>query len=267
MCAPTRIGVSYVIGGTFITDDDQAVDEHVQLRDWAVSLIRRQPSVDGRGIADMLHRLCLAAVAGLGMSGAVVTLRSVDGPEAIAAATDGASRSFIELEFSLGEGPSRDAFARGRPVLVSQLGSPLDGSWPGYGSAAAEAGVAAVFAFPLQLGASRFGVLTLFRDAPLGLSPAAVSKCLVMSEIATEMLLDSAGATTDGEIDPDLKSVLGFRGEIYQAQGMVMASLGLGLPEALALMRAHAFVHGRNLVEVSVDIVEGRLQLTDDRAP
>ena len=92
-----------------------------------------------------------------------------------------------------------------------------------------------------------------------------VAQCLALSELATEMLLDSSQTTSDGEIDPDLKSALGFRSEIYQAQGMVMVTLDTALPEALAILRAHAFASGRKLLDVSIDIVQGRLDLTDDR--
>jgi AmiR/NasT family two-component response regulator len=78
------------------------------------------------------------------------------------------------------------------------------------------------------------------------------------------MLLDSSTTSCDGEIDPDLKSALGFRSEIYQAQGMTMVALGIPLPEALAVMRAHAFAAGRMLIDVSTDVVEGRLDLHAD---
>lgn len=238
--------------------------EPLDVRHWAVSLVRQQPPSDGRGVADQLHRLCGAVTVGLGLKGAAVTLKLTDGPEAAAAASDATSRRLAELEFSVGEGPSNDAFVHGRPVIVSELSGPQGGRWPGYTSAAQAEGLGAVFAFPLQLGASRFGVLSLFADETRRLERVEMAKCLAMAELATDMLLDSSAATPDGEIDPDLKSALSFRSEIYQAQGMVMAALKISLPEALARMRAHAFVAERHLIDVSVDIIEGRLQLTQN---
>jgi hypothetical protein len=105
----------------------------------------------------------------------------------------------------------------------------------------------------------------MFTDVPRILDGTEMSQCLALSDLATEMLLDSSTASSDGEIDPDLKSALGFRSEIYQAQGMVMVDLKLPLPAALAVMRAHAFATGRKLIDVSIDIVEGRLDLDQDR--
>lgn len=247
-----------------MTYDGQSRRDH-DVREWALSLVALQPSLDGRGIADQLQRLCRASVAGLHMTGAAVTVRSADGSEAVAAASDGRSRGLAEVELGVGEGPARDAFDLGRPVLVPELGGSRDDAWHGYSPAAHAAGIGAVFAFPLQVGLSRFGVLTMFCDAPRRLDQREVFRGLVMSEVATEMLLDSSAASVDGEIDPNLKSALGFRGEIYQAQGMVMVSLGVALPEALARMRAHSYAAERDLIDVSVDILEGRLALTDDR--
>lgn len=229
-----------------------------------MALMSLEPSVGARGIADKLHRLVCAATTGLDLHGAVVTLKSVDDSEAIAAASDATSRGLGELEFSVGEGPAHDAFALGRPVIVTELAGPEGDAWPGYTPAGHGAGIGAVFAFPLQLGASRFGVLSMFTDAPRHLNDTELAQCLALSALATEMLLESSAATSDGEIDPDLKSALGFRSEIYQAQGMVMVALKVPLPEALAVMRAHAFASGRKLIDVSIDIVEGRLELDDD---
>lgn len=65
-------------------------------------------------------------------------------------------------------------------------------------------------------------------------------------------------------MDPLLESALSFRNEVYQAQGMVMSALGITLTAALARMRAHAFAAGRDLTDVAIDIVEGRLRLADD---
>lgn len=229
-----------------------------------MSLAEQQPRADGYGVADQLHRLCLAVRSGLDLSGAAVTVKSVDDSEAVVAASDTNARDLLEMEFGLGEGPSRDAFSRGRPVFASDLGGGTHG-WPAYTVAAHAAGVCAVFALPLQVGASRFGVLTLFDDHPRRLDRDEVEKCLVMAELATERLLASSASSLDGEIDPDLKNSLRLRGEIYQAQGMVMVALRVGLAEALALMRARAYADARDLLEVSVDIIEGRLHLATDQ--
>ncbi|GAA2121431.1 GAF and ANTAR domain-containing protein [Nocardioides bigeumensis] len=232
-------------------------------RDWAAELVEAQPSRDGHGVADRLHRVCNAGIEGLALDGAAVTLRAGAMSEAVAASSGDTARSLAQLEFDLGEGPARECWDRRRPVLVPDLTRPTDGLWPAFAPAALACGTHAAFGLPLQVGAARFGALTLYSAAPRHLQPDERARALVLAEIATEMLLDSATASADGEMDPNLKRVLDVRGEIYQAQGMVMVSLGVGLPEALARMRAYAFVEGRELLDVSLDIIDGRLHLED----
>ena len=65
----------------------------------------------------------------------------------------------VDLELTLGEGPGQDAAEASGPVLASDLGDAgAARRWPLFAAAACEAGAAAVFAFPLQVGAIRAGV-------------------------------------------------------------------------------------------------------------
>lgn len=250
--------------GCLIAEEDMDFPQ-TSVLEWVRALVAAQPTPDGGAIGARLRQVCQAAVAALGMSGAVVTLRSTE-TEAVAASSDAASTAVAELELTLGEGPSRDAFSRGRPVLVGDLNDPGQFAWVGYPCAALERKISSVFAFPLHQGAARFGVLTMFCGSPQRLERVRSARCLALAELATEMLLDSSDGRNAGGLDPDLESILEFRSEIYQAQGMAMVALGTDLPDALARLRAHAFHTERTLLEVSVDILSGRLTLTDDGA-
>jgi len=173
-------------------------------------------------------------------------------------------RAVAELEFALGEGPTRDSWDNRRPLFVADLTAPGT-PWVGFAPAAVAAGVRAVYAVPLHVGAAQFGAFTMYSAGRRYLGPEETLQVLVLAELATELLLDSSAASAGGEIDPHLESALDIRSEIYQAQGMLMVSLRLGLPEALARMRGHAFAVGRDIVDVAGDIIEGRLALADDR--
>lgn len=199
------------------------------------------------------------------MSGAVVTMRSPEGAEAIVAHTDAAMRAVAELEFDLGEGPTRDSWDTGRPQFVSDLAE-SGATWVGFAAAAIGAGVRAAYVVPLHVGAARFGAFTTYSARRRKLDREETRQVLVLAELATEVLLDTSSAAPNGEIDPHLQSALDVRSEIYQAQGMVMVSLNVGLPEALARMRAHAFASEQDLIKVAIDIIDGRFVLDDDTA-
>jgi hypothetical protein len=182
-----------------------------------------------------------------------------EGMQVEAAASDERARLVAALEFDLGEGPSHEAFTLGRPVLASDLAGTSAISWPGFSTTAGEQGIGAAFAFPLQVGAARLGVFSLYEDHPRELDATERSQSMTFAEIAIDLLLEDVAPRRGGVVSEGLASILDQRTEVFQAQGMVMVALGVDLDEALARMRAHAFATARDLDAMAIDIVEGRL--------
>jgi hypothetical protein len=187
--------------------------------------------------------------------------------EGVTVASDPATERVEELQALLGEGPGAEAWAGHRPVLVPDLAA-ATARWPAYTPAAADLGVRAVFAFPLQVGAARLGVLAIFRARPGQLSGGELRQALMFAEVALTTLLDGQETAPPGAAANGLASAVERRAELFQAQGMVMVQLGVGLAEALARMRAHAYAQHRRLDEVAADVVARRLRFDpDQRSP
>ena len=220
---------------------------------------------DPQGTAGDLRRLCSAAVRALPMWGAGLSLMSEAGVRGVAAASDPSSERVDELQFALGEGPCMDAFTTRRPVLEPDLSTGGKARWPVYAAAAHEEGVRAAFSFPLQVGASRLGVLDLYRNVPGSLTAEELAQSLTFADVATSMLLDGQEEAPPGAAASGLAEVLEYRYELYQAQGMVMVQLGVSLVEALAVLRAYAYSHDRDLADVARDVVTHGLRLDQDR--
>jgi hypothetical protein len=207
---------------------------------------------------------CAVAAAVAGVDGGWLSVMSDPARRALVSATDPQAAELDELQFTLGEGPCADAFRTASPVLVADLAAPSwQEWWPGFTPAAVTAGVAAVFAFPLVQGAIRVGVLGLYRETPGSLSPGALSDVLMCADLALLLLLNSRagvdgadGWATDGWSDDHAL--------VYQATGMLSAQRGVGLEEALALLRAYAFAHDLTLDEVATSVVARRLRLDSD---
>ena len=215
-------------------------------------------------VAIGLARLCRAAVLELDLDQVSVTLMTAAGASVLVATAGEPGPGIQELQFDLGEGPGPEAYAAGRPVLVPDLRTSL-GRWPGFVSAAIERGTEAVFAFPLQLGAVRLGVLTCSRGQARPLGQQELNACLIFAEVATELLLDSS--PTGDHPDPQLQAAIHVHDEVYQAQGMTMVDLGVPLGEALARMRAMAYAEGVSLQELAADIVAGRRTFGESDGP
>lgn len=230
------------------------------------ALVAAEPAVkaDPQGTAGALRRLCTAVVKALPAYGAGLSLMSDAGVRGVAAASDAASERIDELQFALGEGPCMDAFTARAPVLEPDLSAGGALRWPIYSPAVVAEGVRAAFAFPLQVGAARLGVLDLYRGYPGTLSSRELANALTFADVATTMLLEGQEKAPPGAAAAGLDEALDYRFELYQAQGMVMVQTGLSLVEALVALRAYAFSHDRPLADVARDVVTRSLRLDQD---
>ena len=126
------------------------------------------------GAPASLAALCRAAAAGLAVDGAIVTAVGPALSEPLSA-TDELSARLEELLLTTGEGPGAEDLMFGSPMLIPDL-APLTGRWPGFAPAAVDAGARALFAFPLQAGAIRAGVLIAVPGAAGPAYPAAAGR-------------------------------------------------------------------------------------------
>lgn len=229
-------------------------DDHLA----AIAMVEAMaPSATRTGTARTLERVCSAAVSSLGLLGATARLVPRSGLGGLCVTAGDTDARLGEIEVDVGEGPGATAFELKRPVLVPDLAGPGGHAWPGYRQTALELGVAAVFVFPIQLGAVALGTLELFASRASALTPAQTRLARTYAELALGVLLDRRLTTEDGELPLGLAHVFDARTSIAQAQGMTMVDLGVGLGEAMARLRAHAFATGIPLSELADKVIGG----------
>jgi hypothetical protein len=222
---------------------------------------------DGDGDAPVsLAALCRAAADGLAVDGASVTAVSGPAVREPLSATDELSVRLEELLLTTGEGPGAEDFRFGSPMLIPDL-EPVTGRWPGFAPAAVAAGARALFAFPLQAGAIRVGVLSLYRARPGPLTPGQLADALVFADIALQLILDSSAGINGSSGYQPLDGLSDGRAEVYQATGMMSVQLGVSLEEAFVRLRAHAFAAGLPLGDVVGDVVSRKLRFDPDSGP
>ena len=213
--------------------------------------------------------VCAAVVPGVAVSGAWLSA-ALDGQAGhLMQVTDEGGRLLADLQLTLGEGPLLDASASGGPVLASDLADGDSGArWPAFAPAACRAGAAAVFVFPLVIGAIRAGVLGLYRDRPGPLSDFQLGDALVFADTATMLLLDAGQGQAGEGAAPGGQPVglASYRAEIDQATGMLTEQLGVSITDAFVRLRAYAYANDIQLADVARDIVARRLRLFPDLA-
>jgi len=205
-------------------------------------------------------RLCEVCAEVVGMNGAGIMLMAGDIPQGSLCATGKVSALIEESQFALGEGPCVDAHHLGRPVLEPDLANPSTPRWQAFTGPVLDAGVRAIFGFPLHMGGARLGALNLYRDKPGALTDEQYADALGMADIATRAVLVMQSNAPLGQIAVELALGADFEYVVHQASGMVAAQLDVSVGQALIRLRGYAFGNARSLREVAEDVVARRLR-------
>jgi hypothetical protein len=184
------------------------------------------------------------------------------GHQGVIAATDGVARVMEDLQFTLGEGPCVDASRARRPILQPDLAKTAVARWPAFGPEALTAGIAAIFAFPLHVGAIRVGILDLYRDTPGSLDEPVLAGALAYADAAVWVLMHLQGQMPPGGgLHPQLADPVENRSEVHQATGVASVTASVSLAGALMLLRARAYADQRSILEVARDVLAGTLHI------
>lgn len=227
-----------------------------------------------------LDGLCRSAAAQLRVGSVAVSVPSVGlGAETIAGFGP-LARVAEELQITVGEGPTLETLAGSGPLLVEDLAAvAAQGRWPLFAPGAVAAGVCALYAVPIRIGAARFGAFAVYLDRPGRWDPDLVADAIGYAALALELLLNGLNERIDAEhalLEQDgstdeaqrlgravERRPLEDHLEVHQATGMISAQLGVDMPTALLRLRARAFADGRLLSELAADVVARTLRFEE----
>jgi diguanylate cyclase (GGDEF)-like protein len=125
----------------------------------------------------------------LPVSAAGVTLITPGLEPRYVAASDSSALRFEQLQTDLGEGPCLAAYHSGEAISVPDLNN--ENRFPAFAPRALEAGLVAVFTFPLYHGASQLGALDLYRDTPGPLSQESMASAQTLADVAAAYLINA----------------------------------------------------------------------------
>lgn len=206
-------------------------------------------------------RLCAVCPRIVGVDGAGVMLMSGDVPRGSLCTTDAVSHLIEELQFTLGEGPCVDAYHGDQVVSEPNLADPETRRWPAFTPPALEAGVRAVFGFPMRVGTVRLGALNLYRVRASSLTDDEHADALVIAEVAARWVLESQAGAPPDVISTELEIGADFRFAVHNAAGIISVQLAISVTEALIRLRAYAFANDRLISDVAQDVISRKLGL------
>ncbi|ONI91877.1 hypothetical protein ALI144C_00385 [Actinosynnema sp. ALI-1.44] len=209
---------------------------------------------------DAVKQLCEASTELLPIDGASISISLGPQLRNTLHASDAVGNRIESLQFSLGEGPCFESFEFRRPVLVPDLANFTTREWPVFATELARMRIGAIFAFPMQRGAIRIGVVDFYRVRPGWLSPGELAAALEVVEIATLLLLNAQSGTTTALYRPTRRL---DHEQVHQATGVLIAAFDMSAEEALARLRAYAFANDQLVDDVARDIMARRLSPQD----
>lgn len=221
-------------------------------------------TADDRHIESAVLHVCRAFVASTPIDGAAFTQMNSDAVRDPWVASDTSIAAIESAQYDLGEGPTQDAFATRRAVLVPDLGAAgVAARWPMFVAEIAPLEAGNIFAMPMRIGAITVGVCTVYRRSAGPLTEGDLRVLLAAMDDATLTLLALRAGGPDGSASSTQSGGTLPRG-VHQATGMLVAQLGVSAEAAFARLRAHAYANDRTIHEVAEDIVERRLRLEAD---
>jgi len=214
-------------------------------------------AVDGSDLS--IQGMCEGCASALMVRASSIVLMVGEGLPATTSTSDPKINPLEDIQFSLGAGPTFDAYRWGVPVVETDLIEAPPMRWTEFSDLAVRSGMASVFSFPLQIGAARLGALTLYQSRTGALGDGTYADALVMAGVVTRLILALQAGTVEaamitlstGEIE---------HADVHQASGMVSAQLGIGVGEALDLLRARAFSEGVNVRTLAADVISRQVR-------
>lgn len=140
-------------------------------------------------IQRILDRLVERIVEILPITGAGVTLITPGTDPRYIAASDESALRYEQLQTELDEGPCLLAYNSGEAVSMADLCE--EDRCPTFTSRALDAGLRAVFTFPLRSGADRLGALDLYRDEPGPLEEKTMAAAQTLADVVSAYLINA----------------------------------------------------------------------------
>jgi hypothetical protein len=206
------------------------------------------------------QRLARAVAKVLPADGAGISLRIEPDRQSPLGASDRDSGLAERLQFTIGAGPCLQASRTRQPVFVVE--EDIQRRWPAFHDLLrVRTPFRGIVALPMRRGLEGAGAIDLYFRQPDGVSGLDVFAAMSVGDLVTDSLAEAAlwSSWSEDEGPGWLHSPAAeHRARVWQAMALIGVALELEADEALAVLRAQAYAHGRTVDDLADDLVSGR---------
>ncbi|RDH78820.1 hypothetical protein DVS77_09410 [Mycolicibacterium moriokaense] len=214
-------------------------------------------SAGDRRWAGWANALCATAAFMLGtVDGAAISVRATAGHLEPIAASGRWAHEVARLEKAASDGPAHDALDA-RIVMHGADLSVERERWPHYCSAVAEAGLAAVSAFPLFIDNVDLGTFSVYRRHAHDAAEAEAADAAILGDMALSSLLADHHRVESQTISDGGPGTH----DVAVAAGILCLERDLSFDEAISRLRGYAYAVGREIRAVARDVVDRRIRV------
>lgn len=205
-------------------------------------------------IVDFLHMVTTRTADITRADAAGLVLADAHGRLQFMAASTESVRMLELFQLQAEEGPCRDCYRFGAPVINSDL-SRAAGRWPRFAPEAVAARYNAVHAFPLRHRDTVIGALNLFSTAAGRIEADDLKIIQALADVATIGLLQQRALAHSEVLTEQLQGALNSRVTIEQAKGALARMRDVSVDEAFTLLRDHSRRHHLRLTDLALAVV------------
>lgn len=197
----------------------------------------------------------------LDVAGAGIMLSGRDGDLHFTSTSDPLLERLEGLQIELDEGPCLRAYRAAEVVIASDLRT--DRRFPKFGPKAVEAGMLAVYSFPMRVEETVIGATNLYDRQAGELTAEQIDTGQILAHVATCYLMHARDLEQRELVTAQLQQALNQREIIEQAKGYLVRALDVDLAGAFELLRGYARSRQIKLRIVARAIVHGDLDPAD----
>jgi GAF domain-containing protein len=201
-----------------------------------------------------LLRVAEATRAVLEVDGAGLTLVYDDGPPRWVAATDAAMELLEQVQHDFGEGPSLEAYAQDRAVVIENLRAAA--AWTRIDAVVGQLRVCGVVSVPIRIQGQPVGTLDAYSTQPRAWTPHELDAMAEFAGVAGDLVQTSVELAARELEVAQLRQALISRIWIEQAKGVLAATQGTDPEVAFLQLRARARSSSRKVAEVAQEVVQ-----------
>jgi hypothetical protein len=210
------------------------------------------------------ERLARACARVLPVDGAGISLFFADDRRLPLGASDPVAAEAERLQFTAGEGPCLTSHATGEQVVADE--PTLRSRWPAYFDALIEhTPIRGTISLPLRDELRGIGALDLYVVPPRDVGSLSLRDALSVSDEVAAVLRQQnqmSSTPSDGPAWLDAPAAQ-RRSTVWQAIGFVNSAFCIPSPDALALLRAHAFAGGQTLDDLAAQVISREVSVAE----